>query len=108
MLLSSSLILGPSRPFLSTFRFWRCYLESAAYPRITDLLLTLWATSRVRDPRRKSKSMSYYMPQHWYHPPVTVILGDEAVSPILSELRALTVANAPAVDGAPQAAVARL
>jgi hypothetical protein len=48
------------------------------------------------------------MPQHGYHPPVTVILGDETASLILSEPEALTVDNAPAVDGAPQAFVSRV
>lgn len=52
--------------------------------------------------------MSYYMPQHGYHPPVTVLVGDETASPNLSEPGALTGANVPAFEGAPQTSVSRV
>ena len=53
--------------------------------------------------------MSYHMPQHGCHTPVTVFVGDDtSVSPILSESGALTGANAPAFEGAPQTSVFRV
>lgn len=49
------------------------------------------------------------MPQHGCHPPVTVFVGDDtAASPILSEPGALTGANAPAFERAPQTLVFRV
>jgi hypothetical protein len=107
---SSSLLLGLSRRPSSTSRFWRCYFESAACPRSQiSSLLTLWATTRVRDPRRKSQSKSYFCTcRSMCHLPVTMILGDETASAILSEPEALTVDNAPAVNEAPQAPVCRV
>jgi hypothetical protein len=52
--------------------------------------------------------MSFYVPQRWYYSSVTVFLGDEGASLTSSERRALTVANAHAFDGAPQASSFRV
>jgi hypothetical protein len=53
--------------------------------------------------------MSYHMPQHGYHPLVTVLVGDDtAVSHILSEPETLTGADAPGFEGAPQTSVFRI
>lgn len=52
--------------------------------------------------------MYYYMPQHWYHSLVTVIVGDETALLIPSVPPALTGANAPAFERAPQAVVFRV